>query len=72
MSRYEGADRWVPGGVGLDGLRRAADGCEGCDLHVNATQTVFSSGSASARVVLIGEQPGDQEDRQGAPFVGPA
>ena len=72
MSRFEGADRWVPRGAGLDGLRRAAGGCEGCDLHENATQTVFSSGSASARVVLIGEQPGDQEDRQGAPFVGPA
>jgi DNA polymerase len=72
MPRFEGAGRWVPRGAGLDGLRRAAQGCQGCDLHENATQTVFSSGSASARVVLIGEQPGDQEDRQGAPFVGPA
>jgi uracil-DNA glycosylase len=72
MSRFEGADRYVPPGAGLDGLRRAAQGCKGCDLYENATQTVFSSGSASARVVLIGEQPGDQEDRQGAPFVGPA
>jgi uracil-DNA glycosylase len=72
MSRYEGAERWVPPGAGLDGLRRAAEGCQGCDLYADATQTVFSSGSASARVVLIGEQPGDQEDRQGAPFVGPA
>jgi uracil-DNA glycosylase len=72
MSRFEGADRYVPSGVGLDGLRRAAADCQGCDLYADATQTVFSSGSASARVVLVGEQPGDQEDRQGAPFVGPA
>jgi uracil-DNA glycosylase family protein len=72
MSPFEGAGRYVPPGAGLDGLRRAAAGCQGCDLHADATQTVFSSGSASARVVLVGEQPGDQEDRQGAPFVGPA
>src|SRR3954462_2391434 len=72
MPRFEGAGQWVPPGAGLDGLRHAANDCKGCDLYENATQTVFSSGSASARVVLIGEQPGDQEDRQGAPFVGPA
>ena len=72
MSRFDGAGRYVPPGAGLDGLRHAAAGCQGCDLYADATQTVFSSGSASARVVLIGEQPGDQEDRQGAPFVGPA
>ncbi|MFD0691863.1 UdgX family uracil-DNA binding protein [Actinomadura fibrosa] len=56
----------------LDALRRAAARCEGCDLHENATQTVFGTGSAGARVVLVGEQPGDQEDRRGEPFVGPA
>ncbi len=72
MSRFEGAGRHVPPGAGLDGLRRAAAECQGCDLHAAATQTVFSTGSASARIALIGEQPGDQEDRQGAPFVGPA
>jgi len=72
MSRFEGAGRYVPAGAGLDGLRPAASDCRGCDLYANATQTVFSTGSASARVVLVGEQPGDQEDRQGAPFVGPA
>ncbi len=72
MSRFEGAEAHVPPGAGLDGLRTAAATCEGCDLHSGATQTVFSSGSAVARVVLVGEQPGDQEDRQGAPFVGPA
>jgi uracil-DNA glycosylase family protein len=72
MSRFEGAGPYVPPGAGLDGLRAAATGCQGCDLHADATQTVFSSGSATARVVFVGEQPGDQEDRQGAPFVGPA
>ncbi|XVQ11857.1 UdgX family uracil-DNA binding protein [Spirillospora sp. CA-255316] len=56
----------------LDALRRAAAGCRGCPLHENASQTVFGSGSPHARAVLVGEQPGDQEDRKGAPFVGPA
>ncbi|MEV4226690.1 UdgX family uracil-DNA binding protein [Streptomyces bobili] len=56
----------------LPALREAAAGCEGCPLHRNATQTVFGVGRATARVMLIGEQPGDQEDRQGKPFVGPA
>ncbi|MER6923313.1 UdgX family uracil-DNA binding protein [Streptomyces spiralis] len=53
-------------------LRRAAAECRGCPLHLNATQTVFGAGDADARVMLVGEQPGDQEDRQGKPFVGPA
>ncbi|MFC5748677.1 UdgX family uracil-DNA binding protein [Actinomadura rugatobispora] len=56
----------------LEALRRAAGGCRGCPLYENATQTVFGSGSPRARAVLVGEQPGDQEDRRGAPFVGPA
>ncbi len=72
MSRFEGAGRFVPPGAGLAELRAASASCEGCELHAAATQTVFSSGFASARVVFVGEQPGDQEDRQGAPFVGPA
>ncbi|MQA93257.1 MAG: UdgX family uracil-DNA binding protein [Streptosporangiales bacterium] len=63
---------FVPPGADLGGLREAAADCRGCDLYKDATQTVFSSGSATARVVLVGEQPGDQEDRQGEPFVGPA
>ncbi|MEU6555679.1 UdgX family uracil-DNA binding protein [Streptomyces sp. NPDC046915] len=67
------ADPFVPDRTaGLDGLREAAAGCRGCPLHRNATQTVFGAGSAHARVMLVGEQPGDQEDRQGRPFVGPA
>src|SRR3954468_19117760 len=67
-----GAEDFVPEGVGLDGLREAARGCRGCHLHENATQTVFSRGPVSARLVLVGEQPGDVEDRRGEPFVGPA
>src|SRR3954468_13229362 len=63
---------FVPEGVGLDGLRDAARGCRGCHLYENATQTVFSRGPVSARLVLVGEQPGDVEDRRGEPFVGPA
>jgi uracil-DNA glycosylase len=56
----------------LAGLRRAAVNCRACDLWARATQTVFGEGTESARLMLLGEQPGDQEDRQGAPFVGPA
>lgn len=63
---------FVPAGADLDRLRRAAVDCQGCDLHKLDNQTVFSVGEATARVVLVGEQPGDQEDRQGLPFVGPA
>src|SRR5919106_4386337 len=56
----------------LEALRDAAHSCKGCDLYKNATQTVFGEGPQKASVVLVGEQPGDQEDRQGHPFVGPA
>jgi len=68
----EGAAPFVPAKAGLGELRAAATHCKGCDLYRDATQTVFGRGSADARIVFIGEQPGDQEDRQGAPFVGPA
>jgi uracil-DNA glycosylase family protein len=53
-------------------LRRAAQSCTACHLYEQATQTVFGEGPAAARAVFIGEQPGDQEDRTGHPFVGPA
>ena len=56
----------------LTGLRRAAAGCQACDLWKDATQTVFGEGPASARIMLVGEQPGDKEDLAGHPFVGPA
>jgi uracil-DNA glycosylase family protein len=61
-----------PSGVGLDGLRAAAADCRACELWEPATQTVFGEGPETARVVFVGEQPGDQEDRRGEPFVGPA
>jgi DNA polymerase len=61
-----------PSGVGLDGLRSAAAGCRACELWEPAIQTVFGAGPETARIVFVGEQPGDQEDRQGEPFVGPA
>ncbi|GAA4066453.1 UdgX family uracil-DNA binding protein [Streptomyces shaanxiensis] len=66
------AEPFVPDRGGLPALRRAAADCRGCPLHRDATRTVFGEGTARARVMLIGEQPGDQEDRQGKPFVGPA
>lgn len=66
------AEPFVPRGAALSELRLAAAGCKGCELYQNATQTVFGQGPQDARVALVGEQPGDQEDLQGAPFVGPA
>lgn len=67
------AEEFVPAGArSIDELRAAARGCQGCHLHKEATQTVFGDGPPHARVVLVGEQPGDVEDRRGAPFVGPA
>jgi DNA polymerase len=56
----------------LERLRREAAGCRDCPLWKTGTQTVFGEGPAKARLMLVGEQPGDQEDRQGHPFVGPA
>jgi uracil-DNA glycosylase len=56
----------------LRALREAAEDCRGCDLYEHATQTVFGEGPRAARIMLVGEQPGDMEDRMGRPFVGPA
>jgi uracil-DNA glycosylase family protein len=67
-----GAQRWVPPDADLEAIHAAAPGCRGCELWAPATQVVVSTGDASARVVLVGEQPGDVEDREGVPFVGPA
>jgi len=58
--------------ISLEALREEARSCTRCDLYKNATQTVFGEGAESARVVFVGEQPGDREDREGHPFVGPA
>ena len=67
-----GAQQWVPADASLPKLREAAAECRGCELWQDATQVVFSAGSPNARLALVGEQPGDEEDRRGLPFVGPA
>jgi uracil-DNA glycosylase len=68
----QGAADFVPDTHDPAELSTAAQSCKGCDLYLNATQTVFGKGSAGADIMIVGEQPGDQEDRVGAPFVGPA
>jgi DNA polymerase len=62
----------VPIRLSLTALRKEAEHCRACPLWKNATQTVFGEGRATARIVLVGEQPGDREDLAGKPFVGPA
>lgn len=70
---YPGAAAFVPGGAAtLAELARAVQDCRGCDLYERSTQAVFGRGRAGAPLVLIGEEPGDAEDKQGEPFVGPA
>ena len=66
------ADFLPAGRPRIETLRAAAAGCRGCDLWKRGTQTVFGEGRPHARIVFVGEQPGDQEDLQGRPFVGPA
>jgi uracil-DNA glycosylase family protein len=66
------ASPFVPEHAGLPKLSEASRVCRGCPLYKTATQTVFGEGPPSARIMLVGEQPGDQEDIQGKPFVGPA
>jgi uracil-DNA glycosylase len=66
------ATEWVPPDADIEDLRAAAVSCKGCELWEPATQVVFSAGNSRAPIVLVGEQPGDAEDRQGIPFVGPA
>jgi DNA polymerase len=63
---------FLPERVNLTALREAAAGCRGCHLWQVGTQTVFGEGPAGAEAVFVGEQPGDVEDREGRPFVGPA
>ncbi len=71
-ARIQTAEPHIPRNAGLAELRKAAARCKACDLWKLGTQTVFGEGSEHARVMLVGEQPGDKEDRQGRPFVGPA
>lgn len=66
------AAEWIPKSRDLLALQAAAPACRGCDLYSRATQVVFGHGPADAKVVMVGEQPGDEEDRQGLPFIGPA
>jgi uracil-DNA glycosylase len=63
---------FLPRRLSLTSLRGAAAGCRGCPLYARATQTVFGRGRRTARLMLVGEQPGNEEDKQGEPFVGPA
>jgi len=66
------ASEFLPPRLSLTALREAAARCRGCDLYEDATQTVFGEGRKSSRTMLVGETPGDREDREGHPFVGPA
>lgn len=72
MVRYEGAEDYLPRDRTVTALREASADCRGCDLFADATQTVFGEGTDHARLVLVGEMPGDREDREGRPFVGPS
>jgi len=67
-----GAQQWVPARLGLRSLARGVSECRGCELYRDATHGVPGEGPVDAPLMVIGEQPGDQEDRQGRPFVGPA
>jgi DNA polymerase len=69
---YPGAEAFLPETRDLASLRRAAQNCRGCDLWEHSTQAVFGEGPEDAELVLVGEQPGDREDIEGHPFVGPA
>lgn len=72
VSPAQAASELVESGGTLAELSGLARGCQACELYQKATQTVFGEGPSSARVMLVGEQPGDQEDRKGRPFIGPA
>jgi DNA polymerase len=72
MTGSTSAADFLPDRLNLASLRRAAEHCRGCELYRHATQTVFGEGSRRAAIMLIGETPGDEEDVEGRPFVGPA
>jgi uracil-DNA glycosylase family protein len=69
---YPTAAPFLPDRLSMTALRDAVQRCRGCPLYANATQAVFGEGTLKAEMMLVGEQPGDQEDKAGAPFVGPA
>ena len=70
--KFTGAEPFLPEQLTVRNLQTAVQSCRGCDLYRAATQAVMGEGSSAAQIVLVGEQPGDEEDRQGRPFVGPA
>jgi DNA polymerase len=70
--RRPGAAEWVPERLSLRSLQEAVQECRGCELYRDATQAVMGEGRRSAALMLVGEQPGDREDQEGEPFVGPA
>jgi uracil-DNA glycosylase len=72
ITKPVGAEEFLPADRDLNSLAQAASGCRGCGLYEHASQTVFGHGHPDASIMLIGEQPGDREDVEGLPFVGPA
>ena len=70
--KFPPTETFLPENLTVRSLQRASKGCRGCALYLGATQTVFGEGPADARIMLVGEQPGDREDLDGHPFVGPA
>ncbi len=70
--RKPSAVPFVPATTSLEVLREAAQNCRGCNLYLTGTQTVFGEGTNRAEIMLVGEQPGDREDEEGRPFIGPA
>ena len=70
--KFPPTESFLPENLSLRSMQRAAAGCRGCPLYLGATQTVFGEGPTDARIMLVGEQPGDREDLEGHPFVGPA
>lgn len=71
-SRHKDASAYLPASKTLPSLRKGVQACQGCDLYRNATQAVFGAGPVSASIIFVGEQPGNDEDIKGLPFVGPA
>ncbi|QMT59772.1 uracil-DNA glycosylase family protein [Legionella sp. PC997] len=72
MKKNSSALDYMPNTSSIEKLRESACSCKGCDLYINATQTVFGEGNIHAPLILVGEQPGNKEDLIGKPFVGPA
>ena len=72
LAEFPTAEPFLPERITLPALKKRVQECRGCPLYKNATQAVFGEGPQHASIMFVGEQPGDQEDRAGKPFVGPA